>query len=178
MKKKIFMALIILLVIAGAVFAQDQARAKNSVAVQFGVISVEAGYERIINRFFSVLADVSYTNLAIVDEFTVAAKGRVYPFGRAFYLEMGAGFAYGRSFSNFVGTMILGMLTFGWYFTQIDDDTFARTGGLLLQPGLGWKIDIGKQDHFVLQISMGLDIKAGSRPDILPYLRIGVGYSF
>lgn len=176
MKKKLVLAIIIITIAAGAAFSQD--RAKNSVAVSFGVIGIEGSYERIINRYFSVLADASYTNLAIVDEFTASAKGRVYPFGKAFYLEMGAGYAYGRSFSNFIGTMVLGIVTFGWYFTQIDEDSFARTGGFLLQPGLGWKIDIGKKDGFVLPLSMGLDIKTGSRPDILPYLRLGLGYSF
>ena len=178
MAKKLVLMFFVALVAAGGVFAQNEERAKNAVAVQFGIIGVGLSYERMFNRHFSVLADATYTNLAIVDEFTISGKGRVYPFGGAFYLEMGAGFAYGRSFSNFIGTMMLGMITFGWYFTQIDEDTFARTGGLLLQPGLGWKIDIGKKDGFVLPISLGLDIKAGSRPDILPYLRIGLGYAF
>ena len=176
MKKRAFLLLVILLIASGSLFAQN--RAKNSVLVQFGIIGAELSYERILSPHFSLLADVSYTTLGIVDELTASGKGRWYPFGGAFYLEMGVGYAYGRSFSNFIGNMFLGMVTFGWWFTQLDEDDFARTGGFLLQPGMGWKIDIGKPDGFVLPISLGLDIKTGAPPDILPYLRIGVGYSF
>ena len=169
----------ILLVAIGGVFAQNQARAKNSIAVSVGIIGVGLSYERMFNRYFSVLADTSYTTLVLIDEFTLSGKGRVYPFGGAFYLEMGLGFSYGRGVTDFMTNMLLGVLTFGYYFTTLDENDFLRRrGGFLLQPGLGWKIDIGKPDGFVPPISMGLDIRVGNAPDLLPYLRIGLGYSF
>jgi len=179
MKKRIFLLVMVLFVVISGVFAQNQAKAKNSIAVSFGIFGAELSYERMFNRYFSVLADTSYTTFILVDEFTLSGKGRVYPFGGAFYLEMGLGFSYGRGVTDFMTNMILGALTFGWYFTTLDDnDFFQRKAGFLLQPGLGWKIDIGKPDAFVLPISMGLDVKVGNSPDILPYLRIGLGYSF
>jgi len=179
LSKKTFLAVIVLCVVTGGVFAQNAERAKNSIAVSVGFIGASLSYERMFNRYFSVLADTSYTTLILIDEFTLSGKGRVYPFGGAFYLEMGLGFSYGRGVTDFMKNMLLGVFTFGYYFTTLSDDDFLkRRAGFLLQPGLGWKIDIGKPDAFVLPISMGLDIRAGAVPDILPYLRIGLGYSF
>ena len=184
MSKKVTLMLLVLIVAAGGLFAQNEEKAKNAVAVQFGFIGVEASYERMFNRHFSVLGDMSYTYLILADEFTLSAKGRVYPFGGAFYLELGLGYAYGHSLSDRMGDLVLSVLTFGWWLTQIDKDRLAPNGGFLIQPALGWKIDIGKKDHFVLPISLGLDFKlikiddSGKLPDALPYLRIGVGYAF
>ena len=171
--------LIVLIIVSGSIFAQEQERAKNSIALSFGVVGAELSYERIFNRRLSVLADVSYTTLLFMDEFTAAAKGRWYPFGRAYYLELGLGYSYGKGVVGFLGDMFLTIFTFGWYLSQKDfeNDVF-RTGGFLIQPGMGWKIDIGKTDRFVLPISMGLDIKIAEMPDFLPYLRFGLGYSF
>ena len=180
-----FLVFFILFLVAGGVFsqtiAQEGERAKNTIAASFGIIGADLSYERMFNRYLSVLADASYTTLVLVDEFTVSGKGRVYPFGGAFYLEAGLGFSYGRGLNDFMKNMILGVLTFGWYLTTLDDDEILqRKGGFLIQPGLGWKIDIGKDDAFVLPINLGLDIRArsGELPDMLPYLRIGLGYSF
>jgi len=179
MIKKAILICIVLLVISGALYAQNQYKAKNAFSLSFGVIGVELNYERMFNRHFSVLADVSYTTLIFMDEFTVSGIGRVYPFGRAFFLEFGLGYSYGKGVVGFVGDMLLTVLTFGWYLTvkDFENDAF-RTGGFLMQPALGWKIDIGRRDHFVLPITMGVNIKTGKMPDLLPYLRIGLGYAF
>ena len=177
--KKLFFLFIALLIISGSVVAQGQERAKNCVSIEVGVFGAEASYERIFNKYLSVLADVSYTQLFFMDEFTASGKGRVYPFGGTFYLELGLGYTYGKGVVGFVGDMMLTVLTFG-YWLQVKDfenDNY-RTGGFLVQPGLGWKIDIGKPDGFVIPISMGLDIKPGDKPDFMPYLRLGLGYSF
>ena len=179
--KRSFFLFIILLIIEGGVFAQSEDRAKNSIALQFGVIGAELSYERIISRHFSLLADVSYTTLIFMDEFTASAKARWYPFGKAFFLDLGLGFSYGKGIVGFMSDTLLTVITFGYWLTikDFDNDEF-RTGGFLIQPSLGWKIDIGQEDGFVLPISMGLDfkIKKGAVPDFLPYLRIGLGYSF
>ena len=179
MNKKVLLVFIVLLVISGRVFAQNQERAKNSVALSIGIVGAELSYERMFNRHLSVLADVSYTTLIFMDEFTISGKGRWYPFGKAFYLEMGLGYSYGKGVAGFMGDMLLSVLTFGWYLTTKDfEDDIFRSGGFLIQPCMGWKIDIGKNDAFVLPISMGLDIKTGRIPDFMPFLRIGLGYSF
>ena len=182
------MAVFLVLVFSGPlsykVYADDfygdtsDSGAQQCISLSFGLLGFEASYERMLASRFSVLADVSYTTLIFMDEFTVSGKARVYPFGRSFFMDFGLGYSYGRGAVSFMADFILTVLTFGWWLTQIEEDHFARTGGFLLQPGLGWKIDIGKKDGFVLPISMGLDIKTGKIPDFMPYLRIGLGYSF
>jgi len=176
MVKKRFVVILLIFVVCGALFAQE--RAKNSFAVSFGVFGAELSYERIFNRHFSVLADVSYFSLILTDELAVTGNARVYPFGKAFYLNLGLGYAYGRSSVEMFSSLILGIITWGWYFTTLDEDVFTRKHGFAIQPSIGWKIDIGKPDAFVLPISLGVDIKTGRIPGYLPYLRIGLGYSF
>ena len=179
MTKKLLLTFVVLLIISGHVFSQEKERAKNAVTLQFGIIGAELSYERMFNRRFSILADVSYTTLIFVDEFTASVKGRWYPFKRAFYLDMGLGYTYGKGAIGMMADMVLGVVSFGYYFLREDyDRNFFRTSGFLIQGGLGWKIDIGKQDHFVLPIGMGVDVKIGEMPDFLPYIRIGVGYAF
>lgn len=176
MTKRFFLFFICLLVLIGGVFAQSEERAKNNISLSAGIIGAELSYERMFNRHFSVLADVSYTTLIVMDEFTVSGKGRWYPFGKIFYLDLGLGFSYGEGVAGAVGDMILLLFTFGNH--DVESDVF-RSGGFLIQPGLGWKIDIGKPDGFVLPVAMGLDIKLGSEvSDFMPYLRAGLGYSF
>ena len=181
MFKKIVLLIVVLLVISGALFAQD--RAKNSIALSFGFIGAELSYERIFNRYLSVLGDVSFTTLVFVYDFSASAKTRVYPFGGAFFLDLGMGYTYSTGmvagFGSLIRDMILTVFTFGYWLKKIDMDDYKPSGGFLFQPGLGWKIDVGKPDGFVLPISMGLDIKVNKKhPDFMPYLRIGVGYSF
>jgi len=179
MAKKIVLMFIVFSAISGAVIAQEQERATHSVAASFGFIGASLSYERMFSRHFSVLAEVSYTTLVLIEEFTLSGKGRWYPFGRAFYLELGFGLSYGRGISDLMTHMLLGLFTFGWYFTTLDeDDLMARRLGLLVQPGMGWKIDIGRPGGFVLPVSMGLNFKLGRLPDVLPFLRVGLGYSF
>ena len=178
MVKKILLIVIVFLVISGGVFAQD--RANNSIVASFGIFGAELSYERIFTPRFSVLADVSYTYLVFMDEFTISAKGRWYPFGKTFFLDLGLGYSYGKGFVGFTADALLTVITFGaWLAIKDFEDDNLRTGGFLIQPGLGWKFDIGKPDRFVLPVSMGLNIKARSEvPDFMPYLRIGLGYSF
>ena len=164
------------LIAAGVVFSQDEA--KNTVSIQFTAIGAAASFERTLTPHFSVLADVSYTSLVVADMITGSLKGRWYPFSGVFFLEMGAGYATGDNIGNYIGNMFVGFFTLGWWFLQMDEESFKKTGGLLIQPGLGWKIDIGEPGGIVLPITLGMNIKFGSIPDILPVIRIGIGYTF
>ena len=179
MKKRMLLIFFVLSIFSGVVFAQENERAKNAFTLQFGAIGGELSYERMFNRHLSVLADVSATTMVFMDEITASAKVRWYPFGKTFYLDLGLGYTYGRGAVNMMGHMLLTVMTFGYWLTLIDPSEDYRTGGFLVQPGLGWKIDIGKQDHFLLPIGMGLDCKiTGDIPDFMPFFRIGVGYAF
>ena len=178
-KNRVLCLLIFFFLFPAFTFTEEQDRAKNAVALSFGIFGAEASYERMFSRHLSVLADVSYTTMIFMDEFTVSGKGRWYPFGKTFYLDLGLGYTYGKGVVGFMGDMILGVMTFGYYWLVKDwEDDIFRTGGFLIQPGIGWKIDIGKPDKFVLPIGLGVDIKVAEVPDFMPYFRIGLGYAF
>ena len=177
MAKRIALIFIVLLVVSGAVFAQE--RAHNTVALSFGIVGVEASYERMFNRYLSVLGSASATTILFMDEITASVQGRWYPFGRAFHLDLGLGYTYGMGVGNFMGKAILGAMTLGLIFLIPDYiDKNPRKGGLLIQTGLGWKIDVGKPDGFVLPITLGLNFRAAETPDVMPYMRLGLGYAF
>jgi len=179
--KKIILLFIIFILISGAVFAREQERANNSIVVGVGLVGVELSYERMFNRYLSAVASVSYTELIFMNEFTASGKGRFYPFGGIFFMELGVGYTYGKGVVGGIADMMLALLTFGWWLTQIEEDDIFRTGGLLIQPGIGWKIG-GKTPGLVMPISMGINfkrpLKDGDIPDFMPYFRIGIGYSF
>ena len=182
MAKKI-LCVVIILFTAVCVFAQDGRNGKNNISLSAGIFGAEAAYEYSLNRFLSLIGDVSYSWLGIADEFTVSAKGRIYPFGGVYFLELGLGFAYGHSITDRIGDILLGALTLGWYFTQVPENRFDPNGGFLVQPGMGWKVPLGNS-ALTMPISMGLDFKLvkinedGKLPDAFPWLRVGLGYTF
>ena len=180
MKKRMLLLVIILLIVIGGAFAQEKERTNSTITLGVGILSAAFNYEYNFNRYLSVMADVSCNTLLFAYEYTASGKGRWYPFGRAFYLELGLGYVYGKGIGGMLADMLLGTMTLGLYFLAVEDwQKRFESGGLLVQPGLGWKIDIGKRGGFVLPINMGLDIKINKEtPDAMPFLRIGLGYSF
>ena len=183
MAKKAFL-LIVLIAFTGGLFAETNnhldsnvERAKNSFALSFGLFSAELSYERMINRHFSLGLNTSYSAILFMEAFTASLQARVYPFGKSFFLGLGLGYTYGYGAPDFMRDMLLDFLTSGWWHSQ--DGFNQRTHGFLIQPVVGWKIDIGKPDRFIIPINAGLGFKVGSElPDIIPHLRIGLGYSF
>jgi len=184
MAKKLLLIFIIFLMISGFAFSRERelSNAKNAISLSFSFIGIEASYERIFNSHFSVLADASYMTLVFMEELTASGKARWYPFGRAFYMELGLGYTYGSGIVRFYSDAAVFMfaIIFLPLLPLLDSEyEFGRrTGGLLVQGGMGWKIDIGKRDGFVLPISMGINLKIGEEPDFVPYFRLGLGYAF
>jgi len=189
MKKKIIALLLLSVVFAGSVFAQEEEMAKNRIALSAGIVIGDLSYERVLSPYLSVLAQVSYNNLLLIaDSFSVAAKGRWYPFGRAFFLDLGLGYSYGYNNLNDAANAFLDVpliiITLGlWALTpEFQSHNYngkiIYMGGFFIQPGLGWNIDIGKKDGFRLPIAMGLDIRFAEVFTIIPNLKIGFSYAF
>ena len=179
MIKKIILFLIVMFVFSGFVFSQEEDAAHNTISVHFGLVGIEGSYEYQFNRHFSVLGSASASTMIFMWDWALSGKGRVYPFGKAFYLEMGLGYVHMKGASAGMAELVLNALTFGLYYAIAGTpEELQAKSGLLIQPGLGWKIDIGKPGGFVLPISMGIDIRATPSKDFLPYFRIGLGYSF
>jgi len=189
MKKKIIALLLFSAVVAGSAYAQEEEMAKNRIAVSAGIIIGDISYERMFSPNFSVLAQVSYNNFFLIaDSFSVAAKGRWYPFGGVFFLDLGLGYSFGYNiFTDVANIMVdttMMILSFGlWalsdeYKSRNSDSNAESLGGFFLQPGLGWNIDIGKKDGFRLPIALGLDIRFAEINTFIPNLKIGLSYSF
>jgi len=116
--KRLFLSLAILGVCSIGIFAQENEMKKNSVGFSFTLFGAELHYERNFNNYLSVLGSVSYTTIFIVDEFTVSAKGRWYPFGKTWYLGLGAGYILG-GLSDYNGGLLAGLLTASAYFPPL-----------------------------------------------------------
>ena len=200
--KIIALAVIVMLAASGRIFAQTEAGGDaeaggnnimgngiieiddtglppNTIAVSFGIIGIEGSYERAFNKYFSALFDVSFTTLIVFNEFTASVKARWYPCGKIFFFDLGMGYSYGNAG---ILNSTVGLLGVVLIFPLLDpgfQKLFQPTHGFLIQPGLGWQIGLGAQKKWVLPIIMGLDFKVGPElPDIMPYLRIGLGYRF
>ncbi|MCL2180035.1 MAG: hypothetical protein FWB83_02815 [Treponema sp.] len=187
---------VIAVIFTGAVFAQDEffdepeaePRALNRLGLSIGLMGADFTYERVFNQHFSVLGQVSYNNWVIADSLAISGKARVYPFGGVFFLDLGIGYSNGynitEELTEIMLDIILGIVTFGLWFLSDEYkeksylDDVERGNGILIQPSLGWNIDVGRQDRFFMPINMGLDIRVGSDLTVLPFFRMGVSYSF
>ena len=177
MSKKIIAVCFILVIAGGAAFSQDEPRPRHNIALHGTILGLAMNYEFSFNRFFSVSADSSVNILPAT--FTAAVKGRIYPFGRAFYLEMGAGYGTTAGYVGMIGNLYIRTLTLGFF--GIEDKIWLR--GLVVTPAFGWKIDFGKPGGFTLPLSLGIDWFIGEREipakvDFVPNIRLGVGFSF
>jgi len=193
MTKKLFLVFIIVFAVANIAAAQE--KAKNALSFSFGFNSFEASYERVLTKHFSVLGDVSYFYSFTMNEYIFLGKGRLYPFGKTFFLDLGLGYSYGNYGIPIESTKgyFFFFLPLPWNYLIVFSDILSRGlldlfginigtpekfGGFLFQPCLGWKIDIGKPNRFVIPINMGVDLKFGEKKSATSYLRIGLGYAF
>ena len=176
--KKAVLVLVIFTLIGTAVFSQEEeVFKKNTVALYATVLGTAFNYEYSFNPYLSVLADTSLNLFPAT--VTAAAKGRWYPFGKTFFLEMGAGFGLTAGYMGFTSALLVRTMTLG--FVGIEDKVWLR--GVVVTPSLGWKIRLGKEKNLCLPISLGIDFFAGSRELEIPVdfvfnARIGFGYIF
>jgi len=101
MTKKIILTFTVLLLLTTGAFAQEAEVEQQSnkpygnlISVSLGIISAELSYERFLNDYFSILGSAS-VNWFLAYDFAFSAKGRLYPFGKAFFVELGLGYVYG-----------------------------------------------------------------------------------
>jgi hypothetical protein len=180
MAKKMILVLVIFALLGGALFSQETEAAKwrpNTIALHASLIGAAFNYERAFTPHLSLLADTSVNVLGFA--FTAAIKGRWYPFAGAFYVEMGVG--YGRAVGLFgmVAEFTTVFLTLGFF----DIPGGMLLNGVVFTPAIGWKIALGR-GGLVLPIGLGIDLFYGKRNgidipvDLVPNIRIGLGYSF
>jgi len=209
MIKRTLTVFLLLFIIAGNVFAQEQEQeqeqeqkqeqqkqteetAKNRIGYTIGLVGVELSYERLIVPHFSFLCQVTYNNWLVADSLAFSGKARWYPFGKTFYMDLGLGYSNGYNYTGEIaelfGDLILGIVSLGlWFYSDQFQEKEAsneivRNHGVLIQPGLGWNIDIGKKNRFMMPIGMGMDIRVVpdklDKSAFLPYFRLGLAYAF
>jgi len=194
MLKKLFIFILMMTVIMGNVFAQDDEseespqKAQNRISISAGYF--EFAYERVISSDFSTLFSVSYNTWFLADTLSIAAKSRWYPGGGSFFLDLGLGYSYGydmaQEFGDAMMDVFLIMMTgglillnpeFEYENKKYNSNDFYRHG-LLISPGFGFNVDIGKPDHFYMPIAFGADIRITKYITPLIYFRIGFSYAF
>ena len=176
--KKIILILFIIL-IGSAAFSQESTPPlkQNTVALHATLLGFAVNYERSFNNHLSLLGDTSLN--VFPPTFTAAVKGRLYPFGKTFYLEMGVGYGLTVGYIGLGSELLIRSISLG--FLSLNQNLWLN--GVVFTPSLGWKIKLGKDGMFNLPINLGIDFFAGYRElsipfDVVPNLRIGFGYSF
>ena len=182
MIKKTLLLSLLILILAGLGFSQE-AKAKNAITLSPRFIGIEASYERMLSRQFSVLIDGTARAIKGYTVITASGKSRWYPFSKTFYLDLGLGYSYGNSKpTDYFGDIYIALdnITISFNGSVINDKELPKKyESFLIQPNLGWKIDIGKPNKFILPISLGANITVNkSGWAIIPHSVIGLGYAF
>jgi hypothetical protein len=128
MSKKGFIFVVLILVSFNA-FAYE-----NSISLGINGIGLTAAYERKIIDTFSVVPEITFSQIygVLSSVGFVDLRARWYPFSGSFFADLGIGYGIAGSIS-------------------------IATDGLLISPGIGWNFDIGKKDGFTLNLSVCSD---------------------
>jgi hypothetical protein len=148
MKKNLVLVFILLIVAAG-IFAQEKYDGSNKNTIFFGLSA--AGYERALNKSFSVGAEagVDFLGVAyniIISPLYVDAFASWYPWQKIFFVSLGLGYAGG------------GIATI-----KPEGDDEYTYGGFLVRPAVGWKIDIGKPGAWIFEIKTEVGMSFGGK---------------
>ena len=156
--KKFFVGLLAMALVfevsVPSVFAESDIQ--NWISGEISVLGAGVRYERMLNEQISV-GVVAFSTLFA--SYTAGAQvfGRYYPWASNFHAEVGLG----------GGTAADGRLGSG-----------NRVSGLMITPGIGWRIDVGEPGRFFLNpnISLPLILGNGFAWEFRP--AFGMGYSF
>ena len=153
--KKLVLVLVLVILVAGSVFAQEEDEViKNWVSVDLGLFGIGAGYEYMLLSNLSVGANAYTSTMFFSGGSGIIAYGRYYIFNKNFYTELGLGYGSSKSMAS------------GFHIENKADDGMtgtasAATTGLLISPGLGWKIDRGEPGGFFIQPGFKFPIAIG-----------------
>jgi hypothetical protein len=183
MKKVVFM-MVLAAIIAGGLFAQE--KPKNWVYGQVSLLGGGAGYERFLFPSLSVGGEVYYNSFFVLwNSLVVEGYAKYYPLkGKVFYAKLGLGFGTVTGLEDYDYTFQGVTYTYG--------SQFYATRGFLLDPGVGWKIDIGQPGGFFMEPKVGLAIVLGKKDyglswsgyeaefkvGVNPVLAFAMGYAF
>jgi hypothetical protein len=183
MKRFVFMTVLAGL-IAGGLFAQEGP--KNWVYGQGGLIGGGVGYERLLSSSLSVGGELYYNSFFIIwNSFATEAYARYYPLqAQTLYFKLGLGFGTVTGTEDYE-------YSYGGVTVNLPNRAYA-TRGFLIDPGVGWKIDVGQPGKFYIEPKASLAIVLGKKDygltyggyeaefklGINPVLAFAVGYAF
>ena len=140
----------------GATSAFAESNIQNWISGEISVLGAGVRYERMLNERFSV-GVIAFTTLFV--NYTAGAQvfGRFYPWASNFYAEVGLG----------GGTASGGLVGSG-----------NRVSGIMITPGIGWRVDVGEPGRFFLNpnISMPVILGTGTAFEFRP--AFGMGFAF
>jgi hypothetical protein len=154
MKKFVFM-MVLAAIVAGGLFAQE--KPKNWVYGQVGLINAGLGYERFLFPSLSIGGEAYFNSFFILwNSLAAEAYAKFYPFkGKVFYVKLGLGYG------TLTGTEDVDQTySDGSHYSGL---TAYSTKGFLLDPALGWKIDVGQPGKFFIEPKAGLAIVMGKQ---------------
>jgi hypothetical protein len=149
--KKAVMGLLFATLIVGGVFAQQAGRPQNWVSGQIGLINGGAGYERTLSSSLGVGGEAYWNSFFVLwNSVAVEAYAKYYPFGGNFYAKLGLGYGTVTGWE----TVDFGNSTYSWFYS---------TAGFLVDPGIGWKIDVGNPGSFFIEPKISVPIVLGKK---------------
>jgi hypothetical protein len=147
MKKGIFILVVAIIVVGGA-FAQTQ---KNWISGEVGLLGAGIRYERMLNDKFSIGGTYIVNYIPILDiEYVFGGEvaTRFYPWAGKFYAEFGLGYGSVKGYETKNTKPIK------YNGKEVDPSVTLlasyNISGLLVAPGIGWKIDVGKPGKFFI----------------------------
>ena len=151
--------------------SKNAGKAKNCISADITIAGGGIRYERVIADWFSVSATAYYNNLfslmPTVGGFNLNA--RFYPFKGTFYIELGLiGFGEASYWDEYE--------VYDPYYGSNYEYGTKTSGGYMLEPAIGWKIDVGAADKFFINPFLSVPMVIGVPPSIR--LGMGIGYAF
>jgi len=163
MNKKLIslvMLALLLAVVSGNLFAQSGP--KNWVYGQVGLLGGGAGYERVLTPKISIGGEVYWNSLFLFFNSTVIeGYGKYYFTTKGIYGKLGLGYGRVTGFEDYVRPAYT-----TWYGTTVPAQTYNiayATNGFAIDPGVGWKIDVGGTGGFYIEPKINVPIVLGQK---------------
>jgi len=165
--KKLVFCLVLVMLVTGVVFAEGRPAniRDNWISGEINILGAGLRYERMLSENFSVGATLYGSTLIMtLDTSGIGAFARFYPFGKTFYLELGLGYGQNSDMAFDEGVTIVNADG------TRDPYNLVKTSGLDITPGLGWRIDVGKEGGFFLNPGISLPVTIGKQEPWVPFI--------
>ena len=142
MTKKSFLVLLLAVIMAGSVFAQER---KNFISGEVSILGVGVRYEHMLSPTMSIGGNLYYNTFFLMwNDFGADFTFRIYG-GKIFYFGISAGFHQ----------------QYSWLGDLFSGGRFGNVLGFAVTPEVGWKIDVGSPGGFFISPGMKLPITLG-----------------